>query len=99
MSGWQVGDLALCIKLGDWKTYFESGAISKGFGPPAGAVLTVRAVYHEPRHGIVLRFLDFPDSQTPGWTGFQAVRFRKVTPGTDIEGVEERRRIPVGEPA
>ena len=92
---WQPGDLALCIKMGPWRRRHSDGRFSHGCGPPAGSVLTVRQVLLGVYDEIVLRFADYADNPVSGWRGWHASRFRKITPGTDIEGIEEPRRIPV----
>lgn len=98
MSGWHVGDLALCIKQDDWRQVCADGISWPTEGPRPGSVHVVVKVCPAPVTGVTnLFFSEFPDF-TDG-AGYSASRFRKVTPGTDIEGVEERRRIPVGEPA
>lgn len=96
MSGWQVGDLALCVRT----------APRYPVNPTrAGCVYKVSRVWLHPNGRWVLDFSGIyngsprkSDPRLDFW-GHSPERFRKVTPGTDIEGVEERRRIPVGEPA
>lgn len=92
MADWKAGDLALCITVAP----FDRG----------GDLVCVRrgGVYRVSALGMVdsldVLQLDGVDSENDtesGWLG--AYRFRKITPGADIEGFEEPRRIPVKEKA
>lgn len=88
MSDWQVGDLALCV------------GSKRGLN---GRVFTVRETWTGPLGSdpsviaLGLRFYNFPDPSNKG--AWNAKAFRKITPGADIEGVEEPRRLPVKERA
>ena len=84
---WKPGDLALCIKIGDW-IHVKSRKIGKG--PRAGNVLRVRNVVS--RGGVTWLFLD-------GWPGnkiydaFAARRFCKINPHTPDAEDEETIRL------
>lgn len=70
---WQVGDLALCVKLGPWKS--EPGCSEAG--PQAGSICTVKWIEAIPvglskgKPGLV--FEEWAD-------GFAAKYFRKIPP-------------------
>lgn len=96
--GWERGDLALCVKLGQWMQTNLSLPDQACVGPMPGAVLLVVRVCPAPvTDGTNLFFAEFPNF-TDG-EGYAATRFVKITPGAKIEGVEERRRLPVREDA
>ena len=84
---WKPGDLALCIKIGDW-IHVISRKI--GRGPRAGNVLRVRNVVS--REGTTWLFLD-------GWPGnkmsdaYGSRRFRKINPHTPDAEDEETIRL------
>lgn len=78
--GWEVGDLALCVKVGAWEVYV--GPECGGPDPKCGAIYVVTGVVQE-----CLRFCEFPHAL------YDASRFRKITPGAKIEGIEEPRRV------
>ena len=80
MADWQAGDLALCIAKG-----FTERGKSSPIRP--GSVHKVVLVDRWP-------FLNLVFDEYPNF-GFDAGDFRKITPGADIEGIEERRRVPV----
>jgi len=94
MADWQVGDLALCVKGAD---------DLKADDLKAGAVYVVLEIwvghtfsggfFHD-WDGIGLRV--GAEAKDECWL---PSRFRKITPGADIEGFEEPRRIPVKEKA
>ena len=88
MTDWAVGDLALCIKSGNWRPRIGH-IVQTEPGPNVGQCFTVRAV----QMGIA-----DPDEVYLGFHGkrfqYAARYFRKVTPGADIEGVEEAKRLP-----
>lgn len=99
MADWQPGDLALCVKQGPWIASDTDDDVS---GPKAGEINEVVDVH----------IYDEDDAAGPDFAGvflvlsgwdyecfgdYHAERFRKVTPGADIEGFEERRRLPVKE--
>lgn len=75
MSGgdnWQVGDLALCIKVGPWTI--------DGCGPAPGSVSTVRDLdLFSPDGDLYLALEEWPDSRYT-IERFRASRFRKITP-------------------
>ena len=89
--GWEVGDLALC--------YETVG--SPGAGHPApgqgrierGGIYVIESVVvgWPPSTGIVLA--GHHSAHSTG--AYLAISFVKITPGADIEGVEERRRLPM----
>ena len=95
MADWQPGDLALCIKQGAW-AHFASGELAAPSCVRGGGVYQVRRVGISPFSGAcVLWFTEHPgDGITES---FNASRFRKITPGTEPEGIEEPRRVPVKE--
>lgn len=85
MADWQVGDLALCVKIGPWE-YDDDGIACAG--PKAGSVHRVTRVH------------PLPAIWLEGWgysgdDAFCPSRFRKITPGAKIEGIEEPRRVKV----
>lgn len=96
MSGWEPGDLALCIKLGNWQ-YTATGDLAPDGGMRCGVIASVRRVAVSPRGNLVLWFVGYPGDEFHD--GYVADRFRKITPGADIQGIEEPRRIPVKEKA
>ena len=80
MSDWQKGDLALCIKVGEWRRLGEFGDLGGiDNGPRAGMTLTVSEVLSF-GNGQALKFVDFPDQPEAGWKGYNTTRFRKITP-------------------
>lgn len=74
MEDWKVGDLALCIKQGQWQSV-ETGSLLN-YGPRCGEVCTVVGVYMD-RGYLVLALAEWPGD---GSYGYIAVNFRKVTP-------------------
>lgn len=81
MTGdWQIGDLALCIKVGAW-VHAGTGELARRQDgkamPQAGGVYVVRAVGIWQVHP-TLWLEDFPGDRPED--GFGAVRFRKITP-------------------
>lgn len=60
-------------------------------GPKCGQILSVRSV-ESGSNNVYLRFTEWPGEEID--MRFAHDRFRKVTPNSDIEGVEEHRRIP-----
>lgn len=96
---WKVGDLALCVKVGDW---LRAGTNVKSTGlpdyPKAGGVYRVRSVGYG-QHWLALWLEELPGEQ-PG-DAFAAIRFVKITPPAadefDREVIEQMR--PVSEPA
>lgn len=85
MTDWQVGDLALCVSAKYRKELIgKIGRVSK--------VVAGRNVETgEPALGLIVD--GFPEP--PHKNGWLASSFRKITPGADIEGVEEPTRISV----
>lgn len=92
---WQAGDLALCVKRGEWR-HAVGGKLNGGRGMRSGQVHTVRRFGRCPVSGIpTLWFVDFPGNR--GSDGFGACRFRKIRPLS----VEERNaeiRLLTGKP-
>jgi hypothetical protein len=76
-GGWQINDMALCIKQGLWRDN-ETGEVVE-FGPKAGQLLTVLAVTTgwspKSRGRLLLRFKGFGSKDYYG-----AQRFIKITP-------------------
>lgn len=88
MSDWQKGDLALCIKQGPW---LDNNGNLHTDGPRSGEVCRVIAVLTlDGELGLAL--CEHPFDL---FGCFTARRFRKITPGAKIEGIEEPRRLPV----
>lgn len=81
MSDWQVGDLALCVKLGPWCSFYHDSQIEEpgADGPKPGSVNRVIAVSLDPDNLVCLKFAEFPDDSLNDY-GFCASRFRKITP-------------------
>ncbi|MFC3100375.1 hypothetical protein [Altererythrobacter lauratis] len=98
-SEWRSGDLALCIKQGQWRDSATQEYVD--FGPRAGALLTVCWVMDGAAmgrgSGLLLNFAPWPRDF------FAARNFVKITP--DAKAVDERVAIalpggaPVVEPA
>lgn len=97
MSDWQPGDLALCVQGG---VRDPTAAKPEGW-PVAGKIYTVsHAALYQFKRGLFLGlFLVDGPKNASGKSIWNAGRFRKITPGADIEGIEEPRRIPVKEKA
>lgn len=94
MADWQKGDLALCVKQGPWRGILvDDLRLCRMRG---GMIATVRGV-GDYRGAPILWFEGFPGECTRD--AFHAIRFRKITPGADIEGIEVERRVPVREDA
>jgi len=72
MSDWQVGDLALCIKLGPWTCSDGSAPEDQGIIRGGGLYTVQRVGYLDP--ALCLGFDVEPD------VPYQADRFVKVTP-------------------
>jgi len=97
MTNWKPGDLALCVKGGS----IIAGGGAFGRTPTAGAVYTVEwAAMMRFKTGTLLgiRFVDAPRN-VDGAREWAALRFIKITPGADITGIEEPRRVPIKEEA
>ena len=93
---WQVGDLALRITSEPLPEY------PRGYWSPAiGSVSTVSDVRAgTDMRGVKFTGLWFAEDPTPDpFAAWDATHFRKITPGAKIEGVEERRRLPLREDA
>lgn len=93
MADWQPGDLALCVKSG---VRTRAGAVYTvaDLTPPGGYSPADHSVNMTDVVSLRFREIDHPPR---AWANSK--RFRKVTPGADIEGFEERRRLPVKEDA
>lgn len=91
MSGWQVGDLALCIKQSQWFGEFPDcyRAMPVSFGPECGKTYTVSHLVIDDDG---LLFLVFPEWQKERrcWL---ASRFIKVTPPREM--IEQERKVEV----
>jgi len=83
---WQVGDLALCIKLGPWRDVI---------GPKCGEVRAVRGVGRDPI-GVGLWLEGYPGKLRSD--GFSASRFRKITPPKADEFDREVIDLMIGKP-
>ena len=97
MSGgdnWQAGDLALCVKIGRWR--HVSGNFASGRGMRAGVIASVRKV------GVSVG--GFATLWLEGWPGesfgdgFNASRFRKITPPKADEFDREVIDLMLGKP-
>ena len=98
MSDWQVGDLALCIKLGPW--------VSRRYGferpnqsarPQPGRIYTVEAV--EVVDGLTFLILEGITTTDGGLRStFNAARFRKIPPHTRDAEDDETIRLLTGAP-
>lgn len=104
MSDWQKGDLALCVKQGDWTGNATGRRLVDLFPgiavPVCGSVYTVAWAGLSRIGNIALEFVEVPTPQNShGPLPWSATRFRKITPGTEPEGIEEPRRLPVKEKA
>lgn len=97
MADWQPGDLALQIR--DLMTLDRRLARRAGGCyvvervVPGASWLRDGAAFID--DGLVLFGVTHANPEIGSWHG----NFRKVTPGADIEGFEERRRLPVEEDA
>jgi hypothetical protein len=77
---WQVGDLALCVRVGKWVDY--------GIGPRAGSVTVVTRIYGldevspigDTPHPCFLEFEEWAPDNT-----FGCLNFRKIRPLGDSE--------------
>jgi hypothetical protein len=76
MDDWKVGDLALCIKQGQWQRI--TTGIRHNKGPRCGEVCTVTGVFVKDGY-IALALAEWPRASGYGY-GYIACRFRKVTP-------------------
>lgn len=85
MADWQPGDLALCIKKPD-------GDFDTGWTVQPGGVYTVMEFDFWWDGEPFLNFFEDPFYVKDA--GFEACAFVKVTPGTEIDGFEEPRRVP-----
>lgn len=100
MSGWEVGDLALCVSK---PTAEEANFTVPGFMPEVGGIYQVSdvgtAVHVECGHEMFALAFEEDEDQSNGWN---AARFRKVTPPAadefDREVIEQMNGAPVGEP-
>ncbi len=95
---WQIGDLALCVKVGQWKRY---GTNTVDEAPiRCGGVYVVRAIGTFDGHRIL--WLEGIGGELTG-SAFIASRFRKITPPEadefDRETIALLNRDPAKEPA
>lgn len=74
MEDWKVGDLALCIKQGQWQSV-KTGDLHN-YGPRCGEVCTVTGLCVKGGY-IFLALAEWPGD---GGYSYIAHRFRKVTP-------------------
>ena len=82
MSGWRAGDMAVCIKIGDWLDARGNKRM-----PRTGEFLTVQDVTVGPDRLIYLRFREYPGSgRYVDW--FYEKFFIKVTPDADLVAEE-----------
>ena len=82
MSGWQAGDLALCVKTTQWHGTKTGNPID---GPPHNSIHKVIAIgSHE--GGMTIAFAEFAGNPEP-FRYYLADRFRKIKP--DTEGANE----------
>lgn len=80
---WQIGDLALCVKNGQW---YDADGGCEHYGIPirSGMVLSVRRVGQAIGHPCKALWLEgVEDRVSPA--GFGSIRFRKIRPLTDEE--------------
>jgi hypothetical protein len=93
---WQAGDLALCVKRGQWR-HCRSGGISNAPWK-SGGIYTVRRYGPCPTSGLpTLWFEGYPGER--GADGGAAMRFRKIRP--HVPDAEDRETIALltGKPA
>ncbi len=85
-DNWQVGDLALCIRQ-----EFDAAGL---WVPAVGAVYTVEdcGLGTNPSGDVTFWLQLLEDRDPDPFSAFPAASFRRVTPGHEIEGFEERRR-------
>jgi hypothetical protein len=102
MANWEPGDLALCVKDGKFVHNSHTGRRCTHNGrmvPPRGSIREVsRVEVAMTDRGTVFSCGCLNLIFTDGSLG-AASRFVKVTPNADVEGIEERRRLPVREDA
>jgi hypothetical protein len=102
MADWQAGDLALCVAVAPEDAIEVLGLEKIGFGPVKGLTYTVTSVHGGVdcygRQGLALQFAEIGRSIETA-VGYNSLCFRKITPGTEIEGIEVERRVPVREAA
>ena len=85
---WRAGDLALCIKQGDW---ISAPSDPNNDGPIAGQILTVKVVVAG--HGVIaLGFAEWEPAL------FRSTRFRKIPPHIPDEEDREAIRLMTGVP-
>lgn len=80
MSGWRVGDLALCVAEEQFSNYPNSG-----WGPKLGGIYHVSEVALFLEGDVALNFSE--DTAYISIGGFSAYNFRKIKP--DTEGANE----------
>lgn len=84
MSGWEVGDIALCVDQSGW-VMAETGLDADG--PRTGQVLVVRAI-KVASIGTFLGFAEWPRH------GFHHAGFVKVTPDDEMIEAERKASVP-----
>lgn len=92
MADWQAGDLALCVRRVHSRASAQTGVRQ-------GVVYLVTSVVMAPDGRIGLRLAGCAARPYAKLRAFPASGFVKITPGTEIEGFEEPRRVPVKEDA
>lgn len=85
MSGWNPGDLALCIGQSGW---MKAATGLDADGPRPGSIYVVRAVYVIPEPKQFLIFAEFPRQ------GFDHTAFVKVTPDEELIAEERKAGVP-----
>lgn len=80
---WQEGDLALCIRQGDW-FYKDNGHVCNDYlHPKSGQILTVKSVIiWNSIEGLIFARGYYP-------YGYESKFFVKVTPEEDLESIEK----------
>lgn len=90
MSDWQKGDLALCLKRGDW--IHDTTGATLGSGPHYGEVLTVSAVGFVGQC-LCLQFVEYHTAHSIR-RPMNADRFRKIRPSA-IKHIEALKDVPL----
>lgn len=92
MADWQIGDLALLVR-------HLKPSVARRTGLRTGGVYTVTGVVFASDGRCGLRVDGGVPHPRSTLQAFSASAFVKVTPGANIEGFEEPRRVPVKEDA
>lgn len=92
MSGWQPGDLALCVKLNRWVACRTKHEIFNRKVPRPGGVYTVEASGTIDQ-SLFLLLRGFPRDS------WKAVNFIRVTPPASMLVENNETNIPIPEPA